>query len=56
VVTVKLLLVCIVFCSTNGLVGGLDGLSHRFGGTGARLVMEMESGWLITKNNAGDGD
>jgi hypothetical protein len=39
VVTVKLLLLCIVFCSTNGLVvGGPDGFNHRFGGIGARLI------------------
>lgn len=37
----KLLFVCIVFCSTNGLVGGPDGFSHRFGGMGA-LWGEME--------------
>lgn len=42
-VTVKLLLACIVFCSTNGLVaGGPDGFNHRFGGIGARLDDKKE--------------
>lgn len=43
VVTVKLLFVCIVFCSTNGLVGGTDGFSHRLGGTGARLINDTKN-------------